>query len=136
MPVTIHSLCPLLQVFDMPKSLAFYRDQLGFQIVNQDRPGDDCDWVLLRWDAAELMLNTAFEVDERPDEPDIVRMVAHTDTTLYLNTPDLDLLPAQLQQRGVTFVPPVVREYGMKQLMLHDPDGFGICFQWPETVES
>ncbi len=131
MNAVIHGLCPLLQVFDMPRALAFYRGVLGFQIVTQDRPGDDCDWVLLRWGAAELMLNTAYETDDRPEEPDIIRMFAHTDTTLYLNTPDVDVLYAELQQRGVAFAPPVVREYGMKQLMIHDPDGFGICFQWP-----
>lgn len=133
MPVTIQGLCPLLQVFDMPQALGFYRDQLGFRIVAQDRPGDDCDWVLLRWGAAELMLNTAYEADDRPDSPDIVRMVAHTDTTLYLNTPDVDVLSVELQQQGVAFVPPVVREYGMKQLMLHDPDGYGVCFQCPAS---
>jgi glyoxylase I family protein len=26
--------------------------------------------------------------------------------------------------------PPKVAWYGMKQLSLTDPDGFGICFQW------
>ncbi len=133
MPVTIQGLCPLLQVFDMPQALGFYRDRLGFQIVAQDRPGDDCDWVLLRWGSADLMLNTAYEADDRPDSPDIVRMAAHTDTTLYLNTPDVDVLAVELQQRGVAFAPPVVREYGMKQLMLHDPDGYGVCFQCPAS---
>ena len=38
-------LCPLIQVFDMPRSLAFYRDQLGFGIVDQDSPGDNCGWA-------------------------------------------------------------------------------------------
>jgi hypothetical protein len=23
-----------------------------------------------------------------------------------------------------------VAPYGMKQMYLHDPDGFGLCFQW------
>ena len=26
--------------------------------------------------------------------------------------------------------PAVVRDYGMKQLGLKDPDGYGLCFQW------
>lgn len=33
--------------FDMPTSLRFYRDVLGFSVVS-DVPGDDqCDWVIL-----------------------------------------------------------------------------------------
>jgi hypothetical protein len=27
--------------------------------------------------------------------------------------------------------PPKVAPYGMKQLYASDPDGFGVCFQWP-----
>lgn len=34
-PPAIQGLCPLMQVFDMPTSLAFYRDLLGFQVVQQ-----------------------------------------------------------------------------------------------------
>lgn len=32
--------CPLLQVFDMPTSLAFYRDVLGFEVIQASPPGD------------------------------------------------------------------------------------------------
>jgi hypothetical protein len=31
--------------------------------------------------------------------------------------------------------PPKVAWYGMKQLYLRDPDGYLICFQWPERQE-
>ena len=50
----LEGLCPLIQVFDMPRSLAFYRDLLGFDIVQQAPPGDSCDWVWLRSGSAEL----------------------------------------------------------------------------------
>jgi glyoxylase I family protein len=37
---------------------------------------------------------------------------------------------AQLLAKGVsTDQPPKVAHYGMKQLYLRDPDGFGLCFQ-------
>jgi glyoxylase I family protein len=28
---------------------------------------------------------------------------------------------------------PKVAPYGMKQLYVRDPDGYGLCFQWPAT---
>ena len=34
MPTKFVGLTPLIQVFDMPASLAFYRDKLGFEVVS------------------------------------------------------------------------------------------------------
>ena len=34
MAIDIRGLCPLLQVFDMPASIRFYRDVLGFEIFS------------------------------------------------------------------------------------------------------
>ncbi|MCA9222597.1 MAG: VOC family protein, partial [Planctomycetales bacterium] len=132
-PPEIHSLCPLLQVFDMPLSLAFYRDVLGFEVVQQSSPGDSCDWVWLKCNAAQLMLNTMFESDSRPAIPNEVRNGHHGDTGLFIETPHVDTMYEFLIRRGFAVEPPVVRPYGMKQLYLKDPDGYGICFQWPAT---
>jgi glyoxylase I family protein len=35
MPIKVEGLAPLIQVFDMPTSVAFYREILGFTVVNQ-----------------------------------------------------------------------------------------------------
>lgn len=58
MPVAIRRLCPLLQVFDMPTSLRFYRDVLGVAEVSKSGQ----DWAWLRHGGADLMLNTALPV--------------------------------------------------------------------------
>ena len=50
MEIEVRGMTPLLQVFDMPASLKFYCDVLGFEIVNTDgKPAPNCDWVLLKW---------------------------------------------------------------------------------------
>lgn len=33
MAVEVRGVCPLLQVYDMPTSVRFYRDTLGFEVV-------------------------------------------------------------------------------------------------------
>ena len=33
MPIEVRGLAPLLQVYDMPTSIHFYRDLLGFELV-------------------------------------------------------------------------------------------------------
>jgi catechol 2,3-dioxygenase-like lactoylglutathione lyase family enzyme len=135
MALEYRGLCPLLQVFDMPASLAFYRDVLGFEIVDAAPPqgsaGDRFDWVWLRRDSAELMLNTAYDPDAaRPETEDPCRVAAHDDTALFIGCPDVDAAWRHLGERGLAAAPPTVAPYGMRQLFLKDPDGFTICFQW------
>jgi catechol 2,3-dioxygenase-like lactoylglutathione lyase family enzyme len=59
MEIKVSGLTPLIQVFDMPASVAFYRDVIGFEVVMQSQPGEHFDWALLRMGGASLMLNTA-----------------------------------------------------------------------------
>jgi glyoxylase I family protein len=131
MSIEVRGATPLLQVFDMPASLAFYRDRLGFRVVSTDRPGDDCDWALLRLGDVDLMLNTRYEGDARPPAPDPARVAAHDDTCIYFGCPDVDAAYDHLRAQGIAVGAPTVAPYGMKQLYLRDPDGFGLCFQWP-----
>jgi len=121
----------LVQVFDMPTSLAFYRDVMGFDVIS-DAPEDGrCDWVWLKRGESELMLNTAYEADDRPPAPDPARVAAHADTSLYFGCDDVDAAYAHLRALGVGAKEPIVTDYGMKQIYLKDPDGYEICLQQP-----
>lgn len=132
MGINVDGMCPLLQVFDMPTSLAFYR-VLGFEVLQSAPPGDDCDWCLLRLNGTELMLNTQYEKDDRPAMADGARVGAHRDTSLFFRCRDLDAAYAHLRAHGIDARPPVVRDYGMKQLSFRDPDGYNLCLQWPAS---
>src|ERR1700710_2929985 len=84
MPLHVTGTVTLLQVFDMPASLHFYRDLLGFEIVQRSQPNDHCGWAWLRLDGSEIMLNTAYDEDaDRPPTPDLQRQKAHDDTCLF-----------------------------------------------------
>lgn len=140
MAIEIRGMAPLLQVFDMPMSVAFYRDVLGFEVVATSKPGPVFDWALLRLHGVELMLNTAYESDQRPPGPGPARFAAHDDTCLYFSAPDVDAMYVHLRAKGLDVQPPKVAYYGMKQLYMHDPDGYGVCFQWaaakPDSVRG
>lgn len=130
MPLDIKGLTPLIQVFDMPTSLHFYRDILGFTVTQTSKPGDDCGWAMLRLNEAVLMLNTAYDVGERPATPDAARIAAHADTALFFDCPDVDAAYRQLRTKGLNVKEPVILDYGMKQLDVTEPDGYVLCFQW------
>lgn len=136
MPIATNGMAPLLFVYDMPTALHFYRDVLGFELRGTSKPDQPQDenvgWCLLRFGGGELMLNTAYDDDERPSATDPARVAAHHDTTLYFSCQDLDGAYRHLRAHGIEADEPKVAYYGMKQLYCRDPDGFGICFQWPE----
>jgi glyoxylase I family protein len=134
MGIEIRGMAPLLQVFDMPTSIAFYRDVLGFEVVStSELRGERFDWALLKLNGVELMLNTAYEDEARPPAPDSARNAVHDDTAIYFGCPDVDAAYAYLRSRGMNVNEPKVAPYGMKQMYVHDPDGYSLCFQWPAT---
>lgn len=131
MSLRIGGFATLLQVFDMPTSLAFYRNVLGFDVVSDVPEDGRCDWVMLKRFDSELMLNTAYESDARPSAPEPARRSAHADTALFFDCEDVDLAYEILRERGFAAKPPVITDYGMKQLYFSDPDGYDICLQHP-----
>lgn len=132
--IDFQGLCPLISVYDMPESVHFYCDLLGFEIVNHSPflPSGSFHWVWLRKNGAELMLNTHYEYDdERPPTRTAEWLRPHGNVTFYLGCPDVDAAYRQLLAFGLDVKEPHVARYGMKQLNLSDPEGYGLCFQWP-----
>jgi glyoxylase I family protein len=134
MAIEVTGVAPLVQVFDMPRSIRFYRDVLGFAVTGRSKAKsddpDDVDWCMLELGPATVMLNTAYDPDDVPSAPDAARWDGHQDTGLFFACPDVDGAYRHLVAMGVEVDPPKVAWYGMKQLSLKDPDGFGIVFQW------
>ena len=120
---------PLLQVFDMRASVAFYCDVLGFQLTQTHEPDGHLYWAMLKLDDAVLMLNAKYEDEHRPPAPPPAP--GHEDVTLYFSCPDVDEAYARVRSKGLNVPAPAIAYYGMKQLTIRDPDGFDLCFQQP-----
>ncbi len=93
--------------------------------------GDDVGWVWLKLNGADLMLNTAYERDERPPFPDPAQIPGHGDVALFFGYPDIDVFYRYLTGKGVNVQPPEITKYKFKAISFKDPDGYGICFHWP-----
>lgn len=128
----IQFLCPLLTVFDMKTSLQFYVGILEFKIHESAGEEYDLGWVWLKANNMDLMLNTQYELSDRPELPEENRVKAHRDTILYIGCPKVDQAYLELQRKGIKCNPPQIAPYGMKQLYFNDPDGYGICLQWKQ----
>lgn len=127
----LQGISPLLQVYDMPTSVDFYTRVMGF-VVTQHSPGEGTsfDWCSLERDGISLMLNTRYESDSRPSAPDPSSYDTHGDTCIFLGCKDLDTAYQTIAQQGWPVEPPTTAPYGMRQLTVRDPDGYGLCLQW------
>ena len=129
MPLQIRKMTPLIQVFNMPRAVTFYRDILGFEVITDSGSGDHSSWIMLRLDECEVMLNDQYEPGREPSQPPPERTKWHGDTGLYFDCPDPDAVYELLKSKGMDLKPPQIAPYGMKQLFLTDPDGYLLCFQ-------
>jgi uncharacterized glyoxalase superfamily protein PhnB len=119
----------LFEVYDMQKSVAWYRDVLGFKVLQTYEPNGNLYWALLKLGGVALMLNAKYEDEKRPAQPPPT--VGHDDVTLYVDCADVDEAYAAIGTSDVHQEPPQTTHYGMKQLTVVDPDGFQVCFQQP-----
>ena len=131
MEIQLRGTVTLIAVFNVRTSIAFYQKALGLEVVQSAGPGEILGWAWLRRGDVELMLNSIYDPGSEPDAPDPAQIAAHADTTLYIGCPDVDGAYEVLKSKGIAVKPPVVTYYGMKQLAFTDPDGYGLCLQWP-----
>lgn len=121
--LTLTGLWPLLLVRDLERSIAFYRDVLGFQIAGEavSQAGTRY-WCRLQREGISLMLQQA-EAEDGPLE-NCGRHVA-----FYILCADADAWYAELTARGLSLAPPQTAEYGMRQVFVPEPDGYVLCLE-------
>jgi lactoylglutathione lyase len=116
----------MINVAQMPRSVAFYRDTLGIPL-KYESPG----WSEFQTGATTLALHLV-PADAAENRPSQGPPAAGT-CTIGFSVEDLDRSYAELQSRGARFVmPPTTRaEEGIRLAVCLDPDGLGISFAQP-----
>lgn len=134
---------PYFEVFDMTASVAFYRDVLGFNVVFaspevETAEGRFSHFVRVGLGSIDLMLNTAYDSNERPLERSEARWAGCRHTHLYIDCDDVPALYAVMVARGLQAEPPAPTLYGYLAFHARDPDGFRLVFHQPlpDTPEA
>lgn len=122
----IGSICPFFIVSSVHRSVAFYRDMLGFDVQHQE-PARAPFFAILGRDAAMLFLKSgAAEPLPNPKRDPAMRWDA------YVSTPDPDALAAEFADRGAAFSSPLRDTHdGLRGFELSDPDGYVLFFGRP-----
>lgn len=121
---------PFFIVRDVPKSLAFYRDHLGFEVAFEGPSPDDIFFGIVRRDGAQILLK-AVGVPAVPNCRRHARQgIARWDA--YVDVPDPDALAAEFAARDVEFSMPLQNTHdGLRGFELKDVDGYVLFFGRP-----
>lgn len=113
----------VLLVTDVVASATYYRDALGFTF--ERFWGDPPDFCMVWRDRQCVMLSGAPPVAA----PRPVSQVKPAVWDVYFWVDRLDPLFEELTQRGATIrQEPLVKPYGVRELVVVDPDGHQLCF--------
>ena len=126
----IAGIAPFFIVRDVPAALAFYRDQLGFEISYQGPSEDDIFFGIVQRGAAMIMMK-AIGVDPIPNYTrDIKQGIARWDAYLYV--PDPDVLAAEFESRNVKFFLALSdNDDNLRGFEIKDSDGYLLYFGRP-----
>lgn len=120
MPPQLKKLTPNIVVSSMERSLAFYRDALGFAVKMSVPDAAPYVFVGLESGAVEVFINAA---ETMPDNASFGNSV-----TLYVEVSDVKALHETLRARVPIAIPLEKKFYGMTEFAIHDPDGHMIIF--------
>jgi len=130
---TISGISPLFIVADVPATLSFYRDMLGFEVTFRGPTPDDEFFGIVRRDGAMIMFKALGVISEGKEVgvepvPNYKRKPAFS-WDAYVQVPDPDALAAEFASRGVRFAVPLGGDDdGSRGFVIEDIDGYGLFF--------
>ena len=123
----ITGIAPFFIVRNVPATLAFYRDRLGFEITFQGPEPDDIFFGIVARGPAMIIFKDV-GVEPVPNcTRDIKQGIARWDA--YVNVPNPDALAAEFASRGVDFFTPLNdTDDGLRGFELRDVNGYILFF--------
>jgi catechol 2,3-dioxygenase-like lactoylglutathione lyase family enzyme len=123
----LQSISPSFIVSNVTQTIAFYRDQLGFEAHFQ-QPDRDPFFAILGRDSAQLFVKAEKDIDPVPNH----QRHRHLRWDAYVYVPDPDALAAEFTNRGAKFSAPLQdTSDGLRGFEISDPDGYILFFGRP-----
>lgn len=124
---TTQAISPFFIVSNVDRTIAFYRDTLGFETRFQ-QPDRDPFFAIIGRDGAQLFLKSDKDVSPLPNP--VRHPFMRWDTYVY--APDPDALAAEFAEHGAAFSEPLRdTDDGLRGFEIRDPDGYVLFFGRP-----
>jgi catechol 2,3-dioxygenase-like lactoylglutathione lyase family enzyme len=131
MPYELRKLTPNLIVSNVERSVAFYRDLLGFAVEASVPDAAPFVFAWMKRGNVDVFLNAPeAAIEEYPAFKD--RPIGGT-LTLFFETAGIREAYAALEGKVKVVMPLEVKWYGMTEFAFEDPDGYVITFAERET---
>ena len=129
---TISGISPFFIVADVPATLSFYRDMLGFEVTFRGPTPDDEFFGIVRRDGAMIIFKALGEVLDGKEVvvepvPNYNRKPAFS-WDAYVEVANPDALAAEFASRGVRFSVPLGEDDDLRGFVIEDLDGYGLFF--------
>ncbi len=123
---------PLFIVRNVPATLAFYRDKLGFEVTFEGPEPNDIFFGIVQRGRAMIMFK-AIEVEPVPNHTrDVGCGIARWDAYFYV--PDPDALAAEFASRDIEFFEPLKDNHDdLRGFEIKDCDGYVLFFGRPRS---
>ena len=126
----ISGISPFFIVSHVPTSLAFYRDQLGFEVTFEGPEPDDIFFGIVRRGGAQIIMKEIGVPPVPNYTRDIKKGIARWDA--FVIVPDPDALAAEYASRNVEFFTPLRNnDDNLRGFELKDADGYLLFFGRP-----
>jgi catechol 2,3-dioxygenase-like lactoylglutathione lyase family enzyme len=126
MPFTYTKLTPNLIVADVDRSVAFYRDVLGFTVAMQVPDASPLVFAGMQSGDVEIFLNSAEAA--YAEYPAFKERPIGGTLTQFIHVTGIEQMHAELKDK-VTIVMPLEKKwYGVTEFAIADPDGYIITF--------
>ena len=128
----VGSASPLFIVRNVPDTLAFYSDKLGFEVAFEGPEPDDIFFGIVQRGRAMIMFK-AIDVEPVPNYTrDIGHGIAAWDAYVYV--PDPDALYEEFASRDVEISRPLENNHdNLRGFELRDPNGYVLFFGRPNA---
>lgn len=122
----LKKLTPNLMVEDVARTLNFYREVLGFEVVMTLPEQAPFDFAIMKRDGVELMFQSRTSLSE--NVPALAGIPIGASQTLYIEVTGLDALYPQLRDRVEIVVDLHTTFYGTQEFYFRDLNGYILSF--------
>jgi catechol 2,3-dioxygenase-like lactoylglutathione lyase family enzyme len=124
---TTQAISPFFIVSNVEQSIAFYRDQLGFE-ARFRQPEHNPFFAIIGRDGAQIFIKAERDVAPVPNHT----RHRHLRLDAFVYAPDPDALAAEFTEHGAAFsVPLKDTNDGLRGFEISDPDGYVLFFGRP-----
>ena len=126
--MAMRKLIPTLMADNMDRTIAFYRDLLGFQLYEVAPDQSPYTWAVLRCDGVDLSIEARSSFLEEKEWVFLEGAPLGGTIVLYIEIEGIDELYQRIRNQVDVVSPLAAQPYGMREFTLRDCNGYVLAF--------